>query len=140
VQLQTLKTTIMKKSLLFTSFVFCALISFAQITPNGFGTETNLNQPSPNINKTAYLTNLTGKVMQAYPNPATDQVTIQHVAPANRAVISVISTDGRVLFQQTVLPNTLQTQFSVGTLSKGMYILKFDDSKGDVRVTQLVKN
>lgn len=130
----------MKKLLLFIPLGFCGLISFAQITPNGFGTETNLSQPSPNINKTAYLTNLTGKVMQAYPNPATDQVTIQHVAPANRAVISVISTDGKIVFQQTVLPNTFQTQFSVGRLSKGMYILKFDDSKGDVRTLQLVKN
>lgn len=130
----------MKKLLLFTSFVFCGLISFSQITPNGSGTENNLNQPSPNINKTAYLTNLTGKVMQAYPNPATDQVTVQHVAAANRAVISVISADGRVLFQRTVLPNTFQTQFNVGMLSRGVYILRFDDNKGDVKTTQLVKN
>ncbi len=130
----------MKKLLLFISFVFCGLISFSQITPNGYGTENNLNQPSPNISKNAYLTNLNGKAMQAYPNPASDQVTIQHVAAANRGVISVISTDGRVLFQRTVLPNTMQTQFSVGTLSRGMYILKFDDSKGDVRTLQLVKN
>lgn len=130
----------MKKILLISTFVFCGLISFSQVTSNSFGTQQNIQQSSPNISKTAYLTNVTGKVMQAYPNPATDQVTIQHVAPANRAVISVISTDGRILFQQTVMPNTLQTQFSVGLLSKGMYILRFDDSKGDVRTTQLVKN
>lgn len=116
----------MKKILLFASFVFCGLLSFSQTTPE--------------LNKTAYLTNLNGKAVQAYPNPATDQVTVQHVAFANRAVVSVISTDGKVVFQQTVLPNTLQTQFSVGGLSRGMYILKFDDSKGDVRTLQLVKN
>jgi hypothetical protein len=130
----------MKKLLLITSFVLCGLISFSQITPNGFGTEQNLHQSSPNISKTAYLTNLTGKVMQAYPNPARDQVTIQHVAPANRAVISVVSTDGKVLFQRTVLPNTLQTQFNIGMLTTGIYILKFDDCQGDVRTLQLVKN
>jgi hypothetical protein len=130
----------MKKLLLFTSFVFCGIISFSQITPNGSGTENNLNQPSPNISKTAYLTNLTGKAMQVYPNPAADEVTVQHVAFANRAVVSVVSTDGRILFQRTVLPNTLQTQFNVGMLSRVVYILRFDDNKGDVRTTQLVKN
>ncbi|MBL7702646.1 MAG: T9SS type A sorting domain-containing protein [Ferruginibacter sp.] len=130
----------MKKILLFTSFVFCGVSCFSQIAPNSGLAENNFNRTSPNINKTAYLTNLTGKVVQAYPNPARDQVTVQHVAFANRAVMSVMSADGRVLFQQNVLPNTLQTQFNVGRLSTGMYILKFDDSRGDVRVTQLLKN
>lgn len=78
--------------------------------------------------------------MQAYPNPATDQVTIQHVSSTERAVISIVSTDGRIILQRIVMPNTLQTQFSVGILSKGIYILKFDDSRGDIRTLQLVKN
>lgn len=123
----------MKKLLLFISFTFCGIAVFSQTSPN-------LNQSSPNIAKTAYLTNLTGKVMQAYPNPATDQVTIQHVSSTERAVISIVSTDGRIILQRIVMPNTLQTQFSVGILSKGIYILKFDDSRGDIRTLQLVKN
>ncbi len=116
----------MKKILLFEAFVFFGMIAFSQT--------------SPNLTKTAYLTSLNGKAMQAYPNPATDQVIIQYVSSAQTAVISIVSTDGRVLQQQTVIPNTLQTQLHVGTLNKGMYILRFDDSKGDVRTIQLVKN
>ena len=78
--------------------------------------------------------------MQAYPNPASDQVIIQHVSSPQRAVIAIISTDGRVLLQRTVIANTLQTQLNVGMLSKGIYIIRFDDAKGDVRTLQLVKN
>ncbi len=116
----------MKHLLLFTSFIFCGIAALAQT--------------SPNIVKTAYLTNATGKVMQAYPNPATDQVIIQHVSSPQKAVIYVVSTDGKVLQQRTVVPNTLQTQLSIGMLTKGVYILKYDDAKGDVRTLQLVKN
>ena len=96
-------------------------------------------QQSPNLIKTAYLTNLTGKMMQAYPNPASDHVLIQHVATTERAIITVVSTDGQVLFQRTVLPNTLQTELSIGKLNRGIYILKFDDGSGDVRTLKLVK-
>ena len=78
--------------------------------------------------------------MQAYPNPASDQVIIQHVSSPQRAVITIISTDGRVLLQRTVIANTLQTQLNVGMLSKGIYIIRFHDAKGDVRTLQLVKN
>lgn len=123
----------MKKLFLFASFIFCGIVALAQTTPD-------LTQPSPNLTKTAYLTNLTGKVMQAYPNPATNQVIIQHVSSPQRAVIFLVSTDGKILQQWSVIPNTLQTQLNIGMLNKGVYILKYDDSKGDVRTLQLVKN
>jgi Secretion system C-terminal sorting domain len=125
----------MKKLLLSTSFSFCVIVALAQTTPGFRVTET-----SPNLTKTAYLTNLNGKAMQAYPNPAADEVIIQHVSSPERAVIFLVSPDGRVLQQRTVMPNTLQTQLNVGMLSKGIYILKFDNAKGDVRTLQLVKN
>jgi Secretion system C-terminal sorting domain len=104
--------------------------AFAQAVPEG----------SPNIARTGYLTNLNGKMMQAYPNPAIGEVNIQHVATKERASISIISTDGKVLQQRLVLPNTFQTKLNVSMLNKGLYILRFDDLKGDVRTLQLVKN
>jgi Secretion system C-terminal sorting domain len=97
-------------------------------------------EESPSIARTGYLTNLNGKMMQAYPNPAVSEVNIQHVATKERATISIISTDGKVLQQRLVLPNTFQTKLNVSTLNKGLYILRFDDLKGDVRTIQLVKN
>lgn len=116
----------MKKFLLSISITLTGAVAWAQMAPE--------------IAKTAYLTNLTGKVMQVYPNPAKDEVTVQHVSSPNRAIISIISTDGRILLHRTVVPNTLQTQFSVGMLSKGIYIMRFDDSRGDVRTIRLVKD
>lgn len=95
---------------------------------------------SPNIARVGYLTNLNGKMMQASPNPAISEVNVQHVSTAERATISIISTDGKVLQQRLVAPNSLQTKLNVSMLNKGLYILRFDDSKGDVRTVQLVKN
>ena len=77
--------------------------------------------------------------MQAYPNPAADEVTIQLVSSPKTAVLSVISTNGITLQRHTIVPNTLQTQLHVGLLSKGMYIIRFETARGDVRTMQLVK-
>jgi hypothetical protein len=109
------------------------------VTPNVQATRPIVQQ-SPNMVKTAYLTNLTCKTMQAYPNPATDHVLIQHMSTSERAVITIVSTDGQIMQQRTVLPNTYQTELGISRLTKGIYILKFDDGRGDVRTLKLVKN
>ena len=116
----------MKKLLLFTTIIFSGIAALAQTTPN--------------LTKIAWLTNNTGKVMQAYPNPATDQVIIQYVSSPETAIISIVSTSGKVLQQHTVVPNTLQTQLHVGLLNKGIYIVRFESAKGDIRTLQLVKD
>lgn len=115
----------MKKLFLSTAIILSGIAAQAQTTPV--------------LTKTAWLTNNTGKAMQAYPNPVSDEVTIQHVSSTERAVLSVISTSGRVLQQRTVMPNTLQTQLHIGILDKGIYIVKFEGAKGDVRTLRLVK-
>ena len=114
----------MKKLFLSAVIVLSGIAAFAQ---------------TPELTKTAWLTNNTGKAMQAYPNPAADEVIIQYVSSPERAVLSVISTSGRVLQQRTVMPNTLQSQLHIGMLDKGIYILKFETAKGDVRTLRLVK-
>jgi hypothetical protein len=116
----------MKKLLLFAATISFCVAVHAQTTPK--------------LTKTAWLTNNTGKVMQAYPNPATDQVIIQHVSSPETAVLSVVSSSGKILQQHTVVPNTLQTQLHIGLLNKGIYIVRFETAKGDVRTMQLVKN
>jgi hypothetical protein len=115
----------MKKLFLSAAIVFSGIAALAQTTPE--------------LTKTAWLTNNTGKAMQAYPNPAADEVTIQHVSSPDRAVISVIRNDGRILQQRTVMPNTLQTQLHIGMLGRGIYIVKFETARGDVRTLRLVK-
>ena len=130
----------MKKPIIFAALVFCGNIAFAQIIPSNEQVSTIITQVSPNINKTAYLTNLNGKLMQAYPNPAIDMVTIQHISSPERGVISIISVDGKILQQRVVVPNSLETKLNVAMLHKGTYILRYDNSKGDIRTLQLIKN
>lgn len=96
-------------------------------------------QNTPGLAKTAWLTNNTGKAIQAYPNPASDEVTIQFVSSPETAVLSIISTSGKILQQHTLVPNTLQTQLHIGLLDKGIYIVRFATARGDVRILQLVK-
>jgi hypothetical protein len=102
--------------------------------------QRQVTEQSPNINRTPYLTNLTGKTIQAYPNPATDRVLIQHVATTGRATITLISTNGQIIQEKSVAPNTFETEINVSRLIKGIYIVKFDDGRGDVKIVKLVKN
>lgn len=136
----TPKFTTMKKFLAFISGFLFAFAAFSQIYPNNAQTVTNLQQPSPQMVKTTYLSNLNGKLMQAYPNPARDEVVIQHVASDNRAVLYVINSDGSILQQQTVMPNALQTTLHIGKLNRGIYIVRFDNTRGDIRTLKLVKD
>ncbi|MBK8610090.1 MAG: T9SS type A sorting domain-containing protein [Chitinophagaceae bacterium] len=112
------------------------ILLFAFLISVSFATQA---QATTGLTKTAWLTNNTGKVMQAYPNPATDQVIIQHVSSPVTAVMSVINSNGRVLQQHTVVPNTLQTTLHIGLLDNGIYIVRFEAARGDIRTLQLVK-
>ena len=115
----------MKKLFLFAAIISCAIATQSQTTTA--------------LSKTAWLTNNTGKVMQAYPNPATDQVIIQHISSPETALLSVVSSSGKILQQHTVVPNTLQTQLHIGLLNRGIYVIRFETARGDIRTIQLVK-
>lgn len=79
-------------------------------------------------------------VMQVYPMPATDMVTVQHPAYLSTTVLSVVNMEGRVLQQRTVMSNTYQTQLNIQTLPRGIYILKLQPSDGMVQSSKLIKN
>ena len=130
----------MKKIIAFISALCWGFAASSQVYPNNAQSSSDLHQPSPQLAQVAYLSRLDGKLMQAYPNPAKDEVVIQHVASDNRAVLSIINPDGRILQQQTVMPQTLQTSLHIGKLSRGIYMVRFDDNRGDVRVLRLVKD
>lgn len=130
----------MKKILLIGISLLGVMGAFAQVYPDNTQNAQNSRELSPQVARTAYLTNLNGKLMQAYPNPARDEVVIQHVASADRAVLSLIGLDGKIVQQQTVMPNTLQTNLRIGSLPRGLYVVRFDNSRGDVRTLRLVKD
>ncbi len=87
-----------------------------------------------------YAKDQTGAQIQAYPVPATDQVTIQHNKTSGKAVISLMSPDGKLLQRKTAMENAIQTQLYIGNLGKGIYIVNYDDGQGNVQNIKITKN
>lgn len=78
--------------------------------------------------------------IQVYPVPANDQVTIQHRKASDKAMISLISPDGKILQQLVAVPNTFQTQINISNLQKGLYFVSYDDGQSDVQISRIIKN
>jgi hypothetical protein len=87
-----------------------------------------------------YAKEINNSVIQVYPMPATDMVTVQHPAYLSTTILSVVNMEGRVLQQRTVMSNTYQTQLNIQTLPRGIYILKLQPSDGMVQSSKLIKN
>lgn len=78
--------------------------------------------------------------IQLYPMPARDQVYVQHEKAPAKASIIIYGLDGRTIKQVQAIPNTFQTSLDIGNLKSGMYLIKYDDGKGDIQSAKLVKN
>jgi hypothetical protein len=78
--------------------------------------------------------------IEIYPVPANDQVTLQHNKSTEHAVITLLSPEGKIVKQVEAVPNTLQTQVYINNLSKGVYIVRYDDGQSSVQSIKLIKN
>jgi len=87
-----------------------------------------------------YTKEQTGLRIQVYPMPATEQVTIQHSKAPENVVITLSTPDGKIVQRKTAVVATLQTQVNISGLSSGLYILKYDDGKGDIQSVKIIKN
>ena len=87
-----------------------------------------------------YAKEQTDSHIEVYPVPAIDQVTIQHRKSADKAMVSLISPDGKMVQQVVVLPNTLQTQIHINLLQSGLYIVRYDDGEGNIQISKIIKN
>ena len=74
-----------------------------------------------------------------YPMPATDVVTVEHLKSANRATLTLYTTNGKVILQKLAQQNTYQTQLYIGALPSGMYLIKYDNGKGIVNSKTIYK-
>jgi hypothetical protein len=82
----------------------------------------------------------TNSLIQIYPMPATDQVTVQHGQASGSSMITVTGLDGTIFQQVNVVPFTLQTQLNINRLARGVYIVKYYNGKDDFQTAKLVKN
>jgi len=78
--------------------------------------------------------------IQLYPMPAKEQVTVQHNSSALSAKITLIGIDGQVVKTIETIPNSLQTQININNLTRGIYLVRYDDGLGKVQTVKLVKN
>ncbi len=86
-------------------------------------------------NKETVLNNL-----QVYPQPAFEQVTIQHNKVTEKAMFTLYSADGKIILQKMAMPSTQQTQINIGNLNSGLYMVRYDDGTGKVQTKSLIKN
>ncbi len=81
-----------------------------------------------------------GSAIHLYPMPASQQVTIEHAKASNNSSITLYSSVGQILQQVKAAPLTLQTQLDVSDLSKGVYIVKYNDGTSKEQTAMLIKN
>lgn len=80
--------------------------------------------------------NLTA-ILNAYPLPAKDQVTIEH-AVTNKGILSISTADGRMVRQIDVKPQVGQTSINISNLKSGLYVIIFNN-KGQTESIKLIK-
>ena len=61
--------------------------------------------------------------LQVYPQPAFEQVTIQHNKAFEKAVFTLYSADGKIILKKFAMPNTQQTQLNISNLNNGLYFV-----------------
>jgi hypothetical protein len=78
-------------------------------------------------------------VLKAFPIPAQNQVTLQHNEAGNSAIISLVGFDGRMV--KTIRPTagSMQTEINLTGLPSGMYVVRYDNGKGQVEMVKVVK-
>jgi hypothetical protein len=87
---------------------------------------------------TATLPGKSASALQAYPNPATYELTVAHAAASADATLLVIGLDGRRVFSLRPKAGTLETRLPLNQLVSGTYLLRYTDAKGTL-VTKFTK-
>jgi hypothetical protein len=77
--------------------------------------------------------------IQLYPVPAHDHVYVQHDNAPSEANITLFYGDGRLMRQVRAIPGSYQTYIDISGLGAGMYILKYDDGRGDIQAEKMIK-
>jgi Secretion system C-terminal sorting domain len=77
--------------------------------------------------------------LQVYPVPAKEQVTVEHSLALLNSMITLLRADGTILRKIYVDPGTVNTQLTVSTLAKGIYIIRFDNGAENSESVKFIK-
>ena len=75
--------------------------------------------------------------IKVFPQPATNQVTVQLPGTDNVYNVRMLEITGRLVIQKTLSSGT--NQISLSGMSKGMYLLEVTDSNGNRQIQKIVK-
>jgi hypothetical protein len=107
-------------------------------TGNSVAAEKSPLSPEGGINSLPFGEGWGGALV--YPNPATEQVTIQAPQPPTGGVptgeVMVLDMLGRVVVKATPFEN--QTTLTIKHLAKGSYVVKMTNAQGEVQTKKLV--
>jgi len=78
-------------------------------------------------------------VLKAYPQPALSDLTIEHSEVAAQGSISIVNSNGQVVKRVAVNTDVNQTIISLAGLNSGIYVVRFDNGKGQVETLKVVK-
>jgi hypothetical protein len=78
-------------------------------------------------------------LFKVFPTVVRNKVTVQHEASTVGAKITVTSADGRLV--KSIIPsgNAIQTEVDLSGQLSGMYILRFDNGKGRIETSKIMK-
>jgi hypothetical protein len=78
-------------------------------------------------------------VLKAYPQPALSDLTIEHGAVAELGTLSIVNSNGQVVKRVSINGDVNQTVISLSGLNSGVYVVRFDNGKGQVETLKVVK-
>ncbi|MFY8032919.1 MAG: T9SS type A sorting domain-containing protein [Flexibacteraceae bacterium] len=76
--------------------------------------------------------------MKAYPNPATDVVSISYPVAGTSATIEVVNIIGKVVFEAPLQEGTTNTRLNVKELPNGQYFVSVKEANKRVATTRLI--
>lgn len=68
-------------------------------------------------------------VISAFPNPASNSVTITYPLISAKTILHVYAGDGTLVKAVSIMPGTTQTKLNVANLAKGTYMIRMSDKK-----------
>ncbi len=78
--------------------------------------------------------------LMAYPNPANEEVTLEHRKVIRGTEMRIFSADGRIM--KVVIPTegSSHTPVNIAGFKPGLYFVRFDDKNGYFETVKLIKN
>lgn len=78
-------------------------------------------------------------LLRAFPMPARNQVTLQHGTIEGKAQITISSENGQIMKRVVPATGSMQTSIDLSSLKAGLYLLRLENSNGEVETLKVVK-